>query len=222
MLCNLLTSTEVAGNPESYFREPDNRRWADVFGVAHDDHGLVNYRAFAAGARRAGSTPNGVFAARVMWGTLPAMMRGLDPHSHRASDLDALQEAFGELRFVHLRRRDVVGQAVSWARAEQTAYWQHGDDPQGEPRLDLHQVGRLVRQIEQDNDAWESWFAAQAVDPLTIEYESVSSDPGSNVRAVLAWIGGTPPAGWVPGSPHQRQADGLNADWARRYRESRA
>lgn len=222
LLCDLLTLTGVAGRPESYFREPDRRRWADVFGVAYDDNGVVEYRAFAAGALTTGTTPNGVFAARVMWGNLPGMMRGLDPHSQRASDLDALQDAFGELRFLHLRRRDVVGQAVSWARAEQTAYWQYGDTAQGEPRLDLHQIDRLVRQIEEDNDAWESWFTAQKVDPFSVEYESVSSDPNKTVRAVLSWIGVTPPAEWVPVSPHERQADGLNADWARRYRDSKA
>lgn len=191
-----------------------------MFGVTHDDNGVVDYRTFAAGALRAGSTPNGVFAARVMWGTLPSMMRGLDPHSQRASDLDALQEAFGQLRFLHLRRRDVVGQAVSWARAELTAYWQHGDRPRGEPRFDLDQIERLVRQIGVHNGSWDSWFTTQGVEPLTVEYESVSSDPGTTVRGVLAWIGVRPPADWVPASPHQRQADGLNADWARQYRAS--
>ncbi len=106
------------------------------------------------------------------------VVSGLDtPPSGRRSDLAVLEDAFGALRFVHLRRCDVVGQAVSWARAEQSAYWQNGDEVRAQPRLDLAQLDNLVGTIRDHNVAWRSWFAAEAVEPLSVEYEFLATDP---------------------------------------------
>ena len=222
LLCSLLASTKVAGRPESYFREPDQGRWATRFGVTVGEDGGFEYDEFVAGAVRFGTTPNGVFAARVMWGTLPLIVAGLDPHSRNRSDLDVLEGALGPLRFVHLQRRDVVSQAVSWARAEQTSYWQPGDEVRAEPRLNLDQVDDLVRTIDAHNAAWRAWFAAQAVEPLDVEYEALVADMGGTVSRILSWVDVRAPAGWVPDPPHERHADEINADWVRRYREARA
>lgn len=222
LLCSLLSSTGVAGRPESYFRKPDRRKWAAHFGVSINGEGELDYTEFVAEAVRFGSTANGVFAARVMWGTMSQVVSGLDPHPRTQSDVDVLDGAFGALRFVHLQRRNVVDQAVSWALAEQSTYWQHGDVVRAEPRLDLDQVDTLVSTIEAHNAAWRSWFAAQAIEPLDVDYESLVTDPGQTVTRILRWIGARPPTDWRPVSPHRRQANEINADWARQYRASRA
>jgi LPS sulfotransferase NodH len=184
-LCSLLASTGVAGRPESYFREPDQQEWAARFGLSSTESGQLDYAAFVAGAVRLGSTSNGVFAARVMWGTMSVLVHDLAAGPSESSDLEVLEESLGPLRFVHLRRRDVVEQAVSWARAEQSGHWQHGDDARAEPRLDLDQVDSLVRVIGEHNAAWDAWFAAEAVEPLEVTYESLVADPGGVVRSIL-------------------------------------
>ncbi len=221
LLCSLLLSTGVAGRPESYFREPDQQTWAARFGVPITEDGQLDFAKFVAGAVRFGSTDNGVFAARVMWGTMPLVVHGLDPRPSGRSDVDVLEDALGPLRFVHLRRRDVVGQAVSWARAEQSAYWQHGDEVRAEPRLDIDQVDSLVGKIRDHNAAWRTWFANEAVEPLDVSYESLVIGPGETVKSILDWIRVEPPTGWTPVSLHERQGDAVNADWVRRYHASR-
>ena len=80
------------------------------------------------------------------------------------------------------KRRDVVEQAVSWARAEQSAYWQHGDEVQAQPRLDIDHVHGLVGTIHEHNAGWQAWFGAQGVEPLGVEYESLASDPEGTVE----------------------------------------
>src|SRR5919112_6235405 len=161
LLCSLLASTGVAGRPESYFREPDQGAWAARFGVSVADDGSLDYRAFVAGAVCAGSTPNGVFGARIMWGTMHGVVEGLRPGTTVETDLDVLTDAFGQLGLVHLHRGDVAGQAVSWARAEQTSSWQHGDVPAATPAFDYSQISELVQTIEDHNAAWRSWFHEQ-------------------------------------------------------------
>lgn len=85
LLCGLLTSTGVAGRPESYFRKPDERAWARRLGVPVAGDGSFDYRLFVRAARSAGSTPNGVFAARVMWGTMHRIVDGLEAAPGRAA-----------------------------------------------------------------------------------------------------------------------------------------
>ena len=132
LLCGLLRSTGVLGRPESYFREPDEVAWAASFGLATEGRRVRDYRAFVNAARSAGTSTNGVFGARIMWGSLERMVDGLGRVPGRP-DLLVLEEALGPLTFIHLRREDIAAQAVSWCRAEQTGYWQQGDVVTGEP-----------------------------------------------------------------------------------------
>jgi trehalose 2-sulfotransferase len=220
-LCSLLASTGVAGRPESYFREPDQEAWAARLGVAVADDGSFDYRALVEGAIRAGSTPNGVFAARIMWGTMHSLVQGLGRVRAAEHDLDVLTDAFGPLRMVFLHRGDVVEQAVSWARAEQTGYWQLGDVPSAAPTFALTQVDQLVRTIEAHNEAWRSWFTEQAVQPHVVVHEDLVADPDRTVRTILELLGVEPPATWRARSVHGKQADAINADWVRRYRSAR-
>ena len=219
-LCSLLASTDVAGRPESYFREPDEQAWAARFGVSVACDGSFDYRAFAAGALRASRTTNGVFAARIMWGTMHLVVDGLRPGGTAETDLEVLADTFGRLRMVHLQRDDVVGQAVSWARAEQTGYWQRGDVSTTEPALDLEQVDELVRTIQAHNAAWLSWFAAQGIRPHVVKYDALAADPERTVRSILDHLDVKAPAGWRAASTHPKQADEVNAEWVRRYRSS--
>ena len=214
LLCGLLASTGVAGRPESWFREPDEEAYAHRLGVPVP----VEPRRFVRAVRAAGSTPNGVFAARVMWGTLPRLLDGLAPPPRTRSDLAVLAAELGPLRLVHLRRQDVVGQAVSWARAEQTGYWQDGDRAGAGPRFDLGQLDGLVRTVREHDAAWDRWFAAQGAEPHRVTYEQVTADPGGTVRGILDALGLVPPPGWAPAPRERRQADKVNADWVRRYR----
>ena len=64
---------------------------------------------------------NGVFGGRIMAETLPELIADLvDADPGARTDVEVLGACFGRLEFVHLRRQDVVAQAVSWAKALQT------------------------------------------------------------------------------------------------------
>jgi LPS sulfotransferase NodH len=224
LLCGLLRSTGVAGRPESYFRLPDEQAWADRWQLTRDAGGRFDYGDYVRSAVRDGSTPNGVFGGRVMWGTLDEMVAKLGPASPDGAGAGAglalLERAFGRTRFVYLRRDDTVAQAVSWARAEQTSFWQDGDTalPGREPRYDHEQIGTLVRTIDEHNAAWREWFAGAGVQPHVVRYEELTADPAGVTRGILEFLDLELPAGMelVPG--HRRQADQLNHDWGARYR----
>lgn len=213
LLCGLLSSTGVLGRPESYFREPDEADWAARFGLATEGGRVRDYRAFVAAARSAGTSGNGVFGARVMWGSLERMTEGLG-RAPGKSDLPILEEALGSLFFVHLRREDTALQAVSWCRAAQTGYWQQGDAVVQEPRQDIVQARLLMETIWEHNAAWRAWFDAEGVEPHTVTYEQLVGDRLSVVRGIAAKLEVELPDDWRPRSPHRKQADGLNRAWA--------
>jgi LPS sulfotransferase NodH len=212
LLCSLLSSTGVLGRPESYFREPDEATWAERFDLPVDGPRVRDYAAFVAAARAAGTSDNGVFAARIMWGSLERMMEGLGGPGQ--SDVAILERAFGPLTFVHLRREDIVGQAVSWCRAEQTGYWQQGEIELRAPEQDLERTKELVDTIRDHNAAWQSWFDRHEVQPHVVTYEHLVSDGRQVVEGIAAQLGVDVPAQWQPVSPHEKQADELNASWA--------
>lgn len=214
LLCSLLTSTNVLGSPESYFRVEDEETWAERLGVPVVGGLVRDYGAFATAVRAAGSTANGVFAARVMWGSVERVIEGLAPPASQ-SDVEALEGAFGPLAVIHLTREDVVAQAVSWARAEQTGFWHHGDMTSARPEPDLGRMADLSKEIDDHNAMWARWFTANHVQPHRLTYEALTGDPAGTIAGLASHLGIVVPKVWRPASPHRKHADQTNAEWSR-------
>jgi LPS sulfotransferase NodH len=224
LLCGLLRSTGVAGRPESYFRREDRDAYAAGWGVPRSAGGALDVAAFVRAAVTAGSTPNGVFGARIMWGTMTELtdaLASVDPGGAE-SPLARLTAAFGRPRFLHLHRTDTLAQAVSWARAEQTHFWHPGDEVTvggDEPRFDRDLIARLVDTIDAHEAAWRAWFENEGVSPHEIAYEDLAADPVGVTQSVLDLLGLVLPADRAITVSDRRQADALNADWVARFRD---
>jgi len=136
LLCRGLAATGVAGRPQEYFlaedpaRLPDWRFWEEgPYAAGHDVSDRENYLSLV---YRLGSTPNGVFGAKIHWNCLRWALAKFS-EMPRFAGLDRvaiLRTAFPDLRVVDVTRRDRARQAVSWARMAQDAMWV---DPVGQP-----------------------------------------------------------------------------------------
>lgn len=222
LLCGLLESSGVAGHPASYFNRRGLHNYADNWRIARPRDGRID-EPYLRAAVAAGTTPNGVFGVRIMAETLPELIGDLaanDPGS-TATDLELLNTRFGRLRFIHLRRRDVVAQAVSWAKALQTHYW-HPDEavePGGQdPHYDEELIGRLVAAIEKFEADWTRWFAGHGILPHRVDYEELAADPLRTAHKVLDYLGLQVPPDRQLVIGYSRQADHINADWVARFR----
>lgn len=154
--------------------------------------------------------------------TLPELLGDLGADSgSAATDVELLSAQFGRLKFVHLRRRDVVAQAVSWAKALQTHYWHPGEtvQPGGQqPHYDDELIGRLVTTIDMFEADWTRWFAAHDIAPHQVVYEELAADPLRTAHQVLDHLGLDVPPGRQLVIGHHRQADHVNADWTVRFK----
>lgn len=127
---------------------------------------------------------------------------------------------------MYLGRADVVAQAVSWLRAEQTGTWYIGGI--GEiagnagtgraPSFDAGRIGQIIQMLDEHNAAWEAWFASSGVRPHRVSYEELDADMAGVTRGILDFLGLDVPDQRVIVPRHQRQADELSGQWIERYR----
>lgn len=136
-----------------------------------------------------------------------------------ASDRQVLEAVFPEPTFVWLTREDTLAQAVSWWRATASGKWTDGRPETGEPRFDADGIAGRERRVEEDTEAWRRWFETNGIEPLRLTYEKLVGDPTATIARTLAFVGVDVPADLAVRPTTERQADELNEEWIRRYRE---
>ena len=215
LLTGLLKSSGVAGRPEEYFWRDDEAFWSGRWGTS-------TFPDYLHGALAEGTTPNGVFAAKVMWGYLDDLLGKLAalPSSSGPDDYQLLRRAFPALQFVFLWREDVVAQAVSLARAHQTNVWYRKEDssPEVEASYDFGLIDGLLRMVTDHNTAWRRWFHDHEIEPCVVRYEDLCTDPAGATMRVLAFLGIDAASAQPIGAQTARQRDALNTEWIARYR----
>ena len=103
-----------------------------------------------------------------------------------------LARHFPAPRFVWLRRTDTEAQARSWARALDTDVWGQWQPSAADDqpwREDPTRVAELAAVIREHDAAWERWFAAEGIAPVTVAFEELVADPHGVAGGVLAALG---------------------------------
>lgn len=235
MLCRALADTGVAGSPEEYFLTgpaeafpPGWRFWED--GLFAQPYGRMDREGYLKLVFGLGTTPNGVFGAKLMWNNVPWVLEKLR-ELPRFAGLDRsglIHALLPNLRVIHLTRRDRVRQAVSWARAAQDGVWVVSDTepavPAAETAYDYDFIAGLEGLLIEGESGWRELCAELGVTPLEIVYEDLV-DPArypDAIRAALTYLGIDDTEIAVPPPRTHRQADELNDEWAKRYTTDRS
>jgi trehalose 2-sulfotransferase len=248
LLCESLKSTGAAGRPEEffearvrtgrprtaagYFREPGAPDIGDILGDPErqgdaPDYSLVegidDYADHLERSFGLGTTPNGVFGAKLMWGHLDdfAEFAGRLPAFRGLPLEDLLPAVFPRPRYVWVTRRDKVRQAVSLWKAIQNQAWRgNAAEAEHEPIYHEAALDHLVKMLADHDTHWESFFARTGIEPLVISYEDdLSRGPEQAVRRVLRHLDLSVPPGWRAPEHMSRQADERSDRWVAQYRE---
>ncbi|QYJ17260.1 hypothetical protein Rxycam_03102 [Rubrobacter xylanophilus DSM 9941] len=220
---------ELLDDPEFRYVFGDDRRpaneptWAEIWGVSRFEEFLDRTIAEA-------TTPNGVFGTKIMWAYFRDFVR-LARRSRRAwqvSPCGVPAAVFPNLRrYVWIRRRDTVRQAVSLWRALQSWRWRQDDEEEDEEegvrlRFSFAAIDHLKLRIDEHNAAWRNFFRGCGVEPVEVVYEDFVRDYEGTVVRVVRELGIPTPEGVRVVRPRmRRQSDGLSEEWARRYLEIR-
>jgi len=205
LLCKLLSATNVAGNPESYFHKPSIASWLAHLGLSHETTlSEVNtlYLIFNT-AKSKGSLNTGIFG-----------------------DRQRIESEFGDVCFIHLTRLDKVAQAISLLKAEQTGLWHIAADGTelerlSEPQLptyDAVALNKRVEEVTKYDHCWVTWFRDEKIHPFRITYEELSSDPTGTLVRILTHLGIDGKAAANVEPEVAKMSDRVSHDWAKRYR----
>lgn len=247
LLCEALKATGVAGRPEEYFeavpatgarRLPrdylegldDPHALALVAGEGPDEQpaysslrGVRRYADHLARVRRWGTTPNGVFGAKIMWSQLDDLAT-LAEDGVRFPHRELLDRLFDRPRYVWVRREDTVRQAVSLWRAMQTRFWRAELEPPvarpggPEPQYSYAALRHLVGRLRADDAGWERFFSALREPALALAYEELAADLERMVRRTLDHLGIAAPDAAIAVPPRmRRQSDELSEAWVVAY-----
>jgi LPS sulfotransferase NodH len=272
LVCQALRKTGVAGRPEEYFEallHSGRPRQPEEYFVGVDDKSILDhlgernigqeplprsprwsrtaYDRYLEWVLETGTTPNGVFSAKLMWGYFGDFV-SLLRNVQRFSDLplaELLPQVFPDLTFVRVVRANKIRQAVSLWKAVQTMTWREEsarrdgslddvDESNGAPpyrsfledhrpqlRFHYRAIAHLLDQILIEEASWDAFFEHCGVRPLLVLYENFAADPRTSTLNILERLGLEAPDGVDVEPRMRRQSDGINDDWVRRFSELR-
>lgn len=200
-LCRLLRGPRDMGRPDEHLAEGRNTAARKAGGAAWMEAIL-----------RDGRTANGVFGVKLF----PPHHQALLQAGIKAEDW------LPGLRYVLLRRRDLLGQAISFAIALQTDQWVSwlGPERPREPQYDAALIARLFDRVVEWEGYWRRYFALTAVTPLELDYEEVQQRPSQAVAAIRAHLGLPAAPQAEPSEPHlptRMQRTSRNDEWRQRF-----
>lgn len=224
LLCEALTNTGIAGNPKEYFealratglpRQPQEyftmlnnpevslllgdysrlQQTASVAVLQKDP----SYGDYLTTVFEEGTTPNGVFGAKVMWGYFGDFIHNVREISENVTEPvpALLAHTFPHLRYIWVTRRDKVRQAVSLWKAIQTWTWREDDPPSANGHEPAHQnelcfhfeaIDHLIQQIVADELAWQHYFADAGISPFRVVYEDFAPTYQETARQILEYL----------------------------------
>jgi LPS sulfotransferase NodH len=269
LVCHALGETGVAGRPEEYFealRHSGRPRRPEEYFVGVEDQsirdhlgerGIGNdppprsplwsraaYDRYLEWAFEVGTTDNGVFGAKLMWGyfgDFVSLLRNV-PAYRDLSIAELLPAVFPDLTFVRVVRANKLRQAVSLWKAVQTATWREdqasaglasvedGDSPpyrsfseEHRPQLRFHYkaINHLLGQLLSEEASWDAFFEHTGIKPVLVLYENFAGDYENSTLNLLDRLDLSPPEGFEFEPRMKRQSDRINDDWVRRYSELR-
>ena len=201
LLGQYLSSTNLLGHPLEYFNGPGRRAL-----------GLPDFpedpRLQLEAILRIGSTPNRVYAVKIFASQLDAVSRSI-----RWAD------ALPNLRFIYLTRDDLLGQAISWARALQTGQFRSAQPARGAPVYDPDLIRTQLTIIVRERAQWEAYFARTGISPLRVVYESFLEARAAQVQRIAAMMevaGALIDESKIDLVP---QRDALTEAWRKRFRD---
>lgn len=187
MLCEALKNTSVAGYPKEYFSyhyDPGSlKRW-----------GIPIYSDRFQVILRKGTTPNGVFGAKMMWDNIRHVVseaRKVPKYSSSDGSVEQLFSAvFPNLHYVRLTRRDKVRQAVSWYRALRSNVRQSDKTvvPRKSPTFNFESINALYYRLIANEAAWDEYFAKCGIVPFGVVYEDFVARYEDTVKDILGFL----------------------------------
>jgi LPS sulfotransferase NodH len=217
LLCSILRSTGIAGSPQEHFLSKPGETWEKRW----DTPSRV---AYVQNVLRKNTAANGVFGTVVMWSYFERMLQMLQeiPAYKTLNGAQLLATVFCKPKYIWMRRRNHVEQAVSWAMACQTGVWtqkaEEKSQPQAIPKFDFKVIDEWCNRIVAHDEGWANYFRVNQIEPLVLFYEDVVGSHCAAAERVLEFLGlQFQPGLEIPPPAVEKQATRISEEWAACY-----
>lgn len=220
LLCEALWNTGLAGRPDEYFLPDTEKDYSEIWETS-------TYVEYFDRVIEEGTTPNGVFGAKIMWdqvGYFKKKVLEIPRYAHlKTSDL--MGSIFPNLHYIWIARRDKVRQAVSFWKRIQTGIhsWYEDEPPRYTKTLefDFVEIDRLVHKFHQSDLYWQSYFRTIGVSPFRVIYEEDLEQGYEDViKRILAYLAVMIPDGLTFQAERRKQGDELSEMFVRLYHDT--
>jgi LPS sulfotransferase NodH len=226
LLCDLLSQTDYLGYPAEYYDDANRSYYNRLIGTekARDYNIVFDY------AMRIGTTPNGMFGAKVLWHQLHHLKQAFLRCGSYADwqPTDIIHRLLPAPRYIHLIRRDKLRQAISYCRAMDTGIWFSFADstpatPGRRAEYDATRIAYWLSTMQAWEQAWEREFARIGATVLTLYYEDFVADPIGTVVQVHNFLDMPISVILERLRPQLARQSGAESEaWARRYLQEHA
>jgi LPS sulfotransferase NodH len=220
LLCEALTNTGLAGEPDEYFAVEMEERLYDKLGVS-------TFAEYLPRIVEEHTSPNGVFGTKLMMTEFyPYFMNrlraGQPGGARERTDAELLTEVFPNLHYIWITRRNKVRQAVSLSKAIQTRVWEarinRSKEPLAEPKYRFEGIDLITQRIVIYEAQWQDFFTRNGIKTFNIIYEDFVDTYEETALQILKYIGvEVPPKVNFWKRKMVRQADKLSEEWVERF-----
>lgn len=214
-----MQNTGIAGSPDEFFLSRPGETWEGRWGAP-------SRHAYLQRVLRDNTGINNVFGAVVMWSYFERMLQMLQeiPEYNKSSGAELVSAVFNRPKYVWLRRRSRVEQAVSWAMACETGVWAQkaGVKRQSDSTLkfDFRVIDEWCNRIAVHDAGWEAYFRQSRIEPLVLFYEDILVSHHAAAWSVLKFLElPLPERLEIPAPAVEKQANKVSAEWAASYRK---
>lgn len=122
-------------------------------------------------------------------------------------------------RYIHIKRNNLVEQAVSLVIAEQTKAWISHFQAQVTPTYCGASIKRALMFLIQENEAWANFFLEKRISPLVVVYEDLCLHPEEVISSVRHYLGVQVSATKFNYEGPKKQATELNKEWVKKFKQ---
>jgi len=207
-LCDMMTRTGRFGVPGEYLNK--NFLPKILTAIPADNADDYIHRVFTKKKTR-----NGISGLKASWFQF-------EPFFDEVKDTEYLKNS----RFIYLRRRDVIMQAISLYKATKTDVF-HTNVEHGERQIkalkklkyDFKGIEKWRQHILRQEQGWDEFFFENRVFPLDLFYEEIEEDILRVMKRIATFVGVIPDNVTMPdkASVFRKVRDHRNIEWAQRF-----
>lgn len=143
---------------------------------------------------------DGVFGTKVSWSQYQTFLKTArqltDPCDPSLTDPELIEVFFPNARFICMKRRTKVRQAVSYSKAMQTGIWLVKTDQDESfkdyvmpPEYDREHIEGCLEELLAYDVVWENYLRRNGIDYLEVWYEGLAGDFVNKMRQIYHHLG---------------------------------